>query len=61
MNTINCEQEARYMFEEIYLGDNKHAARMNEHGDYVHPSIQDAWAGWKALWVFKFAHMYSEK
>lgn len=27
---------------------NPHARRINEHGDYVLPSIQDRWAGWQA-------------
>lgn len=38
----------RQHFESEYLGNNKKTAIRNEHGDYVLPSIQDAWAGWLA-------------
>lgn len=30
------------------LGINPHCRRMNEHGDYVLPEIQDRWDGWQA-------------
>lgn len=40
-------EEVRRRFEREYAV-NKVTARRNEHGDYVLPSIQDAWAGWKA-------------
>lgn len=39
---------SREAFERIHCGGNKHIARRNEHGDYVLPAIQDAWAGWQA-------------
>ena len=34
-------------FEKFYLGGNKSTARRNKHGDYLLPSIQDAWGGWR--------------
>lgn len=37
--------DTRKFFEEIYLGKNSLTARRNEIGDYVLPSIQDAYAG----------------
>lgn len=52
--------DARFMFEEVYLGNSKQAATKNTTtGDYVHPSVEDAWSGWKALWLLKFKYMYS--
>lgn len=48
MSTI--KKLARKSFEESYLGNNKQNARRNEYGDYVLPSIQDAWSGWLAAW-----------
>lgn len=48
MSTI--KELARKSFEESYLGNNKQTARRNEYGDYVYPSIQDAWSGWLAAW-----------
>lgn len=39
------EAKIREDFEKSYLGGNKHMGRRNEHGDYVLPSIQDAWGG----------------
>ena len=42
------EATVRKAFEDNYLGGNKQTARRNEYGDYVLPSIQDAWAGWRA-------------
>lgn len=42
------EREIKELFEKVYLGGNGHAGRINEHGRYVHPSVQDAYAGWKA-------------
>ena len=48
MSTI--KELARKSFEESYLGNNKQNARRNEYGDYVLPSIQDAWSGWLAAW-----------
>lgn len=44
------EVKIRDDFELLYLGGNKHTARRNEHGDYVLPSIQDAWCGWKSAY-----------
>lgn len=38
----------RQHFECIHLGGNRERARCNEHGDYVLPSVQDAWAGWRS-------------
>lgn len=40
--------DEREKFERIHCGGNKQIARRNEHGDYVLPSIQDAWHGWQA-------------
>lgn len=44
------EAKIREDFEKSYLGGNKHTGRRNEHGDYVLPSIQDAWGGWRAAY-----------
>jgi hypothetical protein len=41
---------ARDAFEAHHLCNNKKLAARNEHGDYVSPSIQDAWSGWDACW-----------
>lgn len=38
----------REAFERIHCGGNARITRRNEHGDYVSPAIQDAWAGWQA-------------
>lgn len=38
---------ARELFEKQYLGGNKVNARRNEVGDYVVPSINDAWCGFR--------------
>ena len=47
------EELIRQSFEVIYLNSNKMTARKNTTtGDYVLPSIQDAWAGWKAGCLF---------
>lgn len=48
MSTI--KELARKSFEENYLGNNKRNSHRNEVGDYVYPSIQDAWSGWLAAW-----------
>ena len=40
----------RVCFERDYLKNNKKLRYRNEHGDYVIPSIQDAWAGWLAAY-----------
>jgi Skp family chaperone for outer membrane proteins len=45
------EAASRFNFETSHIV-NKYAARRNEHGDYVLPAVQDAWAGWDA------AHKY---
>ncbi len=39
---------SREAFERIHCGGNKRITRRNEHGDYLSPAIQDAWAGWQA-------------
>lgn len=39
---------SREAFERIHCGGNARITRRNEHGDYVSPAIQDAWAGWQA-------------
>jgi len=41
-------EAARKAFEDHLL--NIQAKRRNEHGDYVHPSIQDRWIGWCECW-----------
>lgn len=48
------EQAAREAFERDYLGGSQHARR-NEVGDYVSPSIQDAWCGWRAAFASNYA------
>lgn len=50
-NPAPVEQAApdqRTRFETAHCGGNKHTCRRNEHGDYVLPSVQDAWAGWQS-------------
>ncbi len=42
---VSDEREA---FERVHLGGVKKLARRNEHGEYVAPSINDAWAGWQS-------------
>jgi hypothetical protein len=42
------EHKIRKAFELEHLGNNPHTKRRNEAGDYVFPSVQDAWAGWYA-------------
>lgn len=49
------EAKIREDFEKSYLGGNKHMGRCNEHGDYVLPSIQDAWGGWRAAYELTHA------
>lgn len=49
------EAKIREDFERLYLGGNKHTGRRNEHGDYVLPSIQDAWDGWRAAYELTWA------
>lgn len=49
------EAKIREDFEKSYLGGNKHMGRRNEHGDYVLPSIQDAWGGWRAAYELTHA------
>ncbi len=44
-------EKVRELFETQYV-INKQTYRRNEHGDYVLPSIQDAWAGWKAAFEY---------
>ena len=39
---------SRDAFEKDYCADNKHTTRRNEVGDYVLPSINDAWCGYEA-------------
>jgi len=48
---------SREAFEAEHCGGNKHTTRRNEHGDYVLPSVQDAWAGWQAAlaWAYEDA------
>lgn len=41
-------EKVRKDFEKLFLGGNKHTSRRNEVGDYVLPSIRDAYAGWSA-------------
>lgn len=39
----------RKQFEEVHCGNNLHLTRKNSTtGEYVLPSINDAWAGWQA-------------
>ncbi|HEY0662217.1 MAG TPA: hypothetical protein VGD21_12960 [Lysobacter sp.] len=40
--------DERSLFERVHLGGVKKLARRNEHGEYVAPSINDAWAGWQS-------------
>ena len=54
------EAKIRDDFEKSYLGGNKHTGRRNEHGDYVLPSIQDAWAGWRAAYKLTLAAFQRE-
>ena len=50
------EAKIREDFEKSYLGGNKHKGRRwHEHGDYVLPSIQDAWCGWRAAYELTHA------
>ena len=51
------KEKIREDFEKSYLGGNKHMGRRNEHGDYVLPSIQDAWGGWRAAYELTQAFM----
>jgi hypothetical protein len=44
------EWKIRTDFEKIYLGGNKRTALRNAVGDYVLPSINDAWCGWRAAY-----------
>jgi hypothetical protein len=39
--------DERTLFEMTHCGGNKQATRRNEHGDYVLPSVQDAWSGFQ--------------
>jgi len=39
---------SREAFEAKHCGGNPHTTRRNEHGDYVLPSVQDAWSGWQS-------------
>lgn len=41
------EEKIRFMFEKVYLGNNKQTKQRNEHGDYVIPEIEAAWCGFK--------------
>ena len=46
---MNVTQE---LFEKHYCGNNKNLFKKNEHGDYILPAIQDAWAGWNAAFLY---------
>jgi len=51
---------SREVFEAVHLGGNKQAARRNEHGDYVLPSVQDAYAGWSSCMDHFFANQAAQ-
>jgi hypothetical protein len=51
------EAKIREDFEMYHLRGNKHTMRRNEHGDYVLPSIQDAWCGWRSAYEFGVASL----
>jgi len=42
--------DMRERFEAIHCGYNKHNTVINEHGDYVYPSIRDAYSGFCTAW-----------
>lgn len=50
----------REQFEKLHCGNNPHTTRRNEHGDYVLPSVQDAWAGFQTGWQAAQAAAVSE-
>lgn len=47
---VKQEDLCRVAFEINHLENNKNLCRRNEHGVYVSPPIQDAWAGWQTCW-----------
>lgn len=46
------EEKIRFMFEQVYLQNNKQTCMRGEHGNYVHPSIEDTWCGFKGAFEY---------
>lgn len=46
------EEKIRFMFDKVYLQNNKQTKERNEHGIYVIPEIEAAWCGFKGAFEY---------